>query len=55
MQGTYAKTPRCVALDGKVGEWVACRIYEQRSSACRELQPGEDKCIRARQRHGLPV
>lgn len=55
MQGTYAKTPRCVALDGKVGEGVACRIYEQRSSACRELQPGEDKCIRARQRHGLPV
>lgn len=53
MQGTNQKEPRCVALDGQVGEKVACSCYEHRSSACRELQPGEPKCNRARAHYGL--
>lgn len=54
MAGTQAREPRCVALDGDIGRAVACRVYGQRPSPCRELQPGEDKCQRARQRHALP-
>jgi Fe-S-cluster containining protein len=54
MAGTNQAQPRCHALEGRVGEWVDCRLYGQRPSPCRELQPGEEKCNRARARHGLP-
>lgn len=54
MRGTQNKTPRCVALEGEVGQAVRCAAYEQRTSPCRELQPGDDKCLRARAAHGLP-
>lgn len=54
MAGTNAATPRCVALSGTIGEAVACTVYPQRTSPCRELQPGDDKCNRARAKHGLP-
>lgn len=54
MQGTDSAAPRCVALEGTVGACVGCRIYAQRPSVCREVQPGDDFCRRARQHHGLP-
>lgn len=54
MAGTNAATPRCAALSGTIGEAVACTVYPQRTSPCRELQPGDDKCNRARAKHGLP-
>jgi len=54
MAGTNAADPRCVALDGQIGVAVRCTVYADRPSGCRELQPGEDKCLRARQRHALP-
>jgi len=54
MAGTNRADPRCVALDGQVGVAVRCTVYADRPSGCRELQPGEDKCLRARQRHALP-
>lgn len=53
MAGTEHEPVRCVCLQGTVGQGVACGIYALRSSACRELQPGDDKCLRARARHGL--
>lgn len=55
MQGTNAKQPRCVALGGQVGQQVACTIYDKRSSSCKELMPGDEKCLKARAHHGLPV
>ncbi len=55
MRGTYSKSPRCAALAGEIGRQVACSVYEQRTSPCRELQPGEEKCLQARARHGLPA
>jgi Fe-S-cluster containining protein len=55
MAGTNQPEPRCHGLEGQVGEQVSCRLYEQRPSPCRELQPGEEKCNRARARHGLPA
>ena len=60
MRGTNARAPRCVALQGEVGDRVQCGIYPQRPSPCRELQaswqdgshsPG---CDRARAAYGLP-
>jgi Fe-S-cluster containining protein len=54
MAGTNQPRPHCHALEGKVGEWVSCRLYELRPSPCREVQPGDEKCRVARVRHGLP-
>jgi Fe-S-cluster containining protein len=53
MAGTNAAQPRCLALQGPLGGPVACSVYEQRPDPCRELQVGDDKCVRARARHGL--
>jgi Fe-S-cluster containining protein len=53
MTGTNASKPRCAALGcGSAGP-MACGVYESRPSPCREVQIGDDKCIRARARHGL--
>jgi hypothetical protein len=54
LRGTNDLKPRCAALTGKVGERVACGMYAARPSPCREVQVGDDRCRRARQRHGLP-
>lgn len=54
MAGTEKHPPRCHALQGEPGHRVACSIYAMRPSPCRELQPGEEKCNRARAAHGLP-
>ncbi|MBL8371091.1 MAG: YkgJ family cysteine cluster protein [Burkholderiaceae bacterium] len=51
MQGTETQPVRCVALRGEVGQRVACSIYDQRPSPCCAVQPGDDQCLRARQRH----
>jgi uncharacterized protein len=60
MSGTEREPSRCVALDGAVGGPVACRIYADRPSPCRELTASftfgvrEDHCDLARSKHGLP-
>ena len=53
MRGTLHEPVRCVALQGEVGRAVACAIYPQRASPCHEVQAGDEKCLRARARHGL--
>lgn len=53
MKGTSSKTPRCVALSGDIGQQVTCTAYEYRTSPCRDLQPGDVKCLRARAAYGL--
>jgi Fe-S-cluster containining protein len=61
MRGPQARAPRCVALAGEVGHEVACGIYVERPSPCRELGPawefGEPsaQCDRARAAFGLPA
>ncbi len=40
---------RCVALDGEVGRKVACSIYPLRPVGCKNVQPGDEECLRARQ------
>ena len=54
MAGTNQAAPYCVALQGEVGKAVTCSVYPQRPPPCREVQPGDDKCARARARHGVP-
>ncbi len=46
---------RCSALTGVVTEHVACSIYAVRPLVCRACLPGDDACLMARARHGLPV
>lgn len=54
MAGTNSAAPRCVALGtGQDGPY-ACGVYPQRPEPCREVQPGDDKCRRARHLHGMP-
>ena len=59
MRGTDASQPRCVALEGEIGQCVRCAIYERRPGPCRDFAPyaplgiGDDACDRARRRHGL--
>jgi len=53
LRGTDHASPRCAALTGRIGQRVACGIYEWRPSPCRELAAGGDACLRARARHGI--
>jgi Fe-S-cluster containining protein len=53
MSGTNRPSPRCQALGGTIGGDVACKVYAERPSPCRDLQPGDEKCNKARVRHGL--
>jgi uncharacterized protein len=46
---------RCMALDGVVTKHVTCTIYEIRPQICRACMPGDDACLMARERHGLPI
>jgi Fe-S-cluster containining protein len=60
MKGTDQQKARCVALEGAVGGYARCIIYENRPSVCREFaisgqdgQPNE-MCDQARKGWGLP-
>jgi hypothetical protein len=61
MKGTSQKNPRCIALSGTLGEQVACTIYEQRPTPCREFAVWEEngevneRCQALRKAHGLPL
>lgn len=39
---------RCVALGGKLGEKVSCKIYANRPDACKKFTPGSFLCLKAR-------
>ena len=55
MAGTNVASPRCQALQGKVGHRVSCAVYRQRPSPCREVQPGDAQCGKARLAWRLPA
>ncbi|PHV11707.1 YkgJ family cysteine cluster protein [Chitinimonas sp. BJB300] len=54
MAGSWARQPRCVALEGEVGKATRCSVYDARPSPCREVQPGDSQCTAARNKHQLP-
>jgi hypothetical protein len=45
--------PRCAALADEEAGRYRCRIYEDRPQACREVMPGDQRCLSARRRVGL--
>jgi len=61
MKGTNRNSSdcRCEALNGTIGESVACRIYENRPTPCQNFEPSylngkrNKRCDEARLRHGL--
>lgn len=53
MRGTWSATPRCVALQGEVGKSAHCSVYSARPEPCREVQPGDAQCSKAREKFGL--
>lgn len=59
MKGTDIAPRRCIALNGVVGKNVACGIYAQRPTPCREFEPWlesgqvNEKCNELRQKAGL--
>lgn len=53
MKGTNQSQPRCIALQGTVGEQVSCGMYEARSSSCREVQIADAQCNKARIAHQM--
>lgn len=53
MAGTEVHPVRCIALAGTIGQRVSCQVYDQRTSPCREVQVGDERCNRARANHGL--
>jgi hypothetical protein len=44
---------RCIALGGRLGVKVGCKIYAVRPSPCRRVQPGDAECRRARRERGI--
>jgi len=59
IKGTNEKQPCCLALQGTIGEQVACTEYGARPSPCREFEPSwregtvNTRCDAARSRWGL--
>ncbi|MDA8163825.1 MAG: YkgJ family cysteine cluster protein [Desulfobacteraceae bacterium] len=59
MKGMSGGKPRCIALQGTIGERVGCTIYQRRSSVCRDFPAsyvnGEPnpRCDKARAAWGL--
>jgi len=41
MKGTDIYPPRCIALEGEVGQKVRCGIYDARPQVCREFNEYE--------------
>lgn len=46
---------RCIALEGVVGRFVQCGVYEVRPEACRRFKAGSQLCLEARKAKGLPI
>jgi Fe-S-cluster containining protein len=44
---------RCIALDGDIGEGVKCTIYAWRPQGCKNVEAGDDECLKARKSKGM--
>ena len=47
------ETLACTALDGTIGDHVACRIYETRPKMCHHFDAGSDRCHAVRRAWGI--
>ncbi len=46
---------RCIGLEGELGYGVACTIYPWRPKVCKNVEAGDEECLKARRRFGLPL
>lgn len=46
---------RCVGLDGELGVGVGCDLYSVRPRGCRNVEAGDEECLKARAFFGLPL
>jgi uncharacterized protein len=53
MSGTNQAQPRCIALEGEIGQQVGCSVYAARSSSCQQVQAGDSQCNKARAAYNL--
>ena len=60
MKGTNNKHhPKCIALKGRIGDFVKCEIYNNRPSPCHKFKASyengthQPRCDEARVKHGL--
>lgn len=60
LKGTEQKhNPKCIALNGRIGEFVSCEIYSHRPTPCRNFEASYEtglhnsRCDQARAKHGL--
>jgi len=59
MRGTQSKQPRCIALEGTIGQAAYCGIHPIKPSVCREVEPSWEygrhspQCDKGRIAHGL--
>lgn len=47
------ETLACIALEGTIGERVACTIYETRPAMCHHFDAGSDRCHAIRRAYGI--
>lgn len=47
------ETLACAALEGNIGENVACNTYETRPKMCRDFETGSDRCHALRRAYGI--
>jgi Fe-S-cluster containining protein len=45
---------RCCCLEGELEVGVGCGIYDVRPRVCRVVDSGDEECLKARKRFGLP-
>lgn len=44
---------RCLALSGRIGKSVSCKIYKDRPDDCSSFEPGSKACLKARKIYGI--
>lgn len=62
MKGTNRPVPRCIALEGTIGDRVSCSIHPRRPQVCRDIMPSywdgltpSEQCDKARLARGLSL
>lgn len=55
LSGMRCDGDRCSALFGKIGEHVACTIYDVRPDVCRACVIGDEACGMARAKFGFAL
>lgn len=55
LSGMRCEGNRCAALIGEIATWTSCSVYDRRPLVCRDCLPGDEACLMARTKVGLPA